>query len=84
MSRRQKILVTGGSGQVGEFIIKELKEKSDVIVFDIMEPKDRGVGFIKGDISDLGSLKEATKDIDSIVHLAAYSKERLIPGYSEG
>lgn len=87
MSRRQKILITGGAGQIGEFIIKDLHQKTDaydVAVFDVREPKDKEVRFFRGDIRNLESLRKATEGFDVIFHLAAINKERLIPNYPEG
>jgi len=86
MSNNQKILITGGSGKVGEFIIKKLreKEKYNIIVFDIKEPKGNNVQFIKGDIRDLKSLKKVTQNTDNIIHLSAYPNELVMPSYPEG
>ncbi len=84
MANLQKIMITGGSGLVGGFLIKNLKENYQIKILDIKEPKDPDVEFIKGDLRDLGRLKESTKDVDGIIHLAAYSRERSIPSYPEG
>lgn len=84
MSNNQKVLIIGGSGKIGEFIIKELKEKCDISVFDVKEPKDNDLKFIRGDIRDLESLKENTKNIDTIMHLGAYPNEYAIPSYPQG
>jgi len=73
-----KIMITGGSGKIGEFIIKELKDKCEVSVFDLIEPKDNEVNFIRGDIKNLENLREATKNVDSVIHLCAYPNERAI------
>ena len=45
-----KVIVTGGSGKVGKYVIDELKRFHRVTVFDDKEPKDKGVNFIKGDM----------------------------------
>jgi nucleoside-diphosphate-sugar epimerase len=77
-------MITGGSGLIGGFIIRDLRENYDLKVFDIKQPKDRDIEFIQGDLRNLGKLKETTKDVDCIIHLAAYSRERSIPSYPEG
>lgn len=57
---------------------------NEVKALDVQEPKTRDVEFIRGDLRDLTKLKEITKGIDCIIHLAAYSRERSIPSYPEG
>jgi nucleoside-diphosphate-sugar epimerase len=84
MAERQKILITGGSGQIGDMITKNLKENHDIKIFDINEPKDHDVEFIRSDLRDLEKVKEASKGMDCIIHLAAYFREISIPTYPEG
>ena len=72
-----KILVTGGAGFIGSHLIEELSKKHDVVVYDNFSSGKKefleGIKckIINGDILDLEKLKEATKDIDIIYHLAA-------------
>jgi len=66
-----KVLITGGSGNLGRYVVEEMKGKHDVTVFDMKEPFDRSVKLIKGDILNLQTLKDASKDFEVIVHLAA-------------
>jgi len=84
MLNQEKVMIIGGSGKLGEFIIKKLKSDFDICVMDIKEPKDKDVAFIKGDITNLDSMKKATRNIDMIIHLAAYMSERIMPSYAEG
>jgi len=79
-----RLLITGGAGEIGEFIVEELKNKHDLIIFDLKEPKNNEINFIKGNLTDLQALEKATKDVDAIIHLAAYRGESLIPSYPEG
>ncbi len=76
----KKILVTGGTGFLGAYIIKELVEK-DYSVRAIRRNKklpfyisseifDR-VDWVDGDILDVVSLEEAMEGIDAIIHSAA-------------
>lgn len=69
------ILVTGASGFVGRNLLKYLvgagmrikclvRGKSNIDLND-------GIKIIRGDITDKDILYEATKDVDTIVHLAA-------------
>jgi len=74
------ILITGGTGFLGSYIIKELVEKNYTVrairrsnklpayisrkIFDRVE-------WVDGDILDVVSLEEAMEGIDSVVHTAA-------------
>ena len=75
-----KIVVTGGSGFVGSNLIKVLKQEDIVVNLDVLEPVDKD-SFIKCDISDRQSVNEIFKtelsDADTIIHLAALSKEAM-------
>lgn len=70
-------LVTGGSGFIGSAIVKRLAETENHIkVFDNEfrgsreKVKSKNVEFIKGDIRDIKDVEKATKNIDSVIHLA--------------
>jgi nucleoside-diphosphate-sugar epimerase len=65
-----RVLVTGGSGRLGRYIVPELARHYEVVNFDSLEPTDTSVEFIQGDITKPKDLVAATKDVDSIVHLA--------------
>ena len=84
MASREKILITGGAGQIGEMLINELKKDYDILVVDIKKPRVQDVEFICDDLRDIEKVKEFTKGIDYIIHLAAYSREGTIPSYPEG
>jgi len=67
-----KIIVTGGSGLIGEYVVDELgKFHHEVTVFDIKEPKDKSVGFVKGNMLRIDDCRKAFKGAEAIVHLAA-------------
>ncbi len=81
-----KILVTGGAGFIGSFLVDELVKKGhQVTAFDNLEaqvhPEKRlpaypvfntgRAKFIKGDIRKLNDLKKAIKNIEIIFHFAA-------------
>jgi nucleoside-diphosphate-sugar epimerase len=65
------ILVTGGSGLVGGFVVEELLQAGHrVTVLDRVPPQQR-VPFIRADILRLGDLTWAFEGQQAIIHLAA-------------
>ncbi len=84
-----KILVTGGTGFIGAYIIKELVEKgysvrairrSNKLPFFISPGILNKVEWVSGDILDVMSLDEAMQGVDAVIHSAAlvsfFKKER--------
>jgi dihydroflavonol-4-reductase len=82
------VLVTGGTGFLGAYIIKNLVEKghpvrairrSSKLPFFIDETVWQKVDWVEGDVLDVVSLGEAMQGVDSVVHSAAivsFLKER--------
>jgi nucleoside-diphosphate-sugar epimerase len=68
-----KILVTGGQGKVGRFVVQELLNSAhEVTVFDrVPGPERSAVRYLVGDIQDLGQVMEAMHGADAVIHLAA-------------
>ena len=75
------ILVTGGAGYVGCVLVPALLERSYTVrVLDnfmyggrglIPCLMDKNLELVRGDVRDVGVLKDSLKDIDIIIHLAA-------------
>jgi len=74
------VMVTGGCGHVGSFVLKELVELGEKpLCYDVrIPPKGRSelggkVEFIKGDVQDITHLLRTIKEngIDRIVHLVS-------------
>ena len=75
-----KILITGGTGFLGSYIIKALVEKNYVVRAIRRNSKLPGyisekildkVDWVEGDILDVVSLEEAMEDMDTVIHAAA-------------
>jgi dTDP-L-rhamnose 4-epimerase len=79
-----KILVTGGAGFIGSFLVDALVERgAEVRIYDALVPQVHGPGqmpptylnphaeFIKGDVRDRESLAKALEGVDVVYHLAA-------------
>lgn len=65
-----KILLTGGAGELGRDLAPLLARYHDVKVLDIKKP-DNDLEFVCCDITKMKDVKQATKGVDVIVHLAA-------------
>ena len=74
------VLVTGGTGFLGSYIIKQLVEKgyavrairrNKIVPFWISSTVFDKVEWVKGDILDVVALGDAMEGIDSIIHSAA-------------
>lgn len=69
-----KVLVTGGVGKVGRWVVRELLDGGahEVTVFDRLPGPERGtVKYLVGDVQDLGQVIEAMVDAEGVIHLAA-------------
>ncbi|MBM4297643.1 MAG: NAD(P)-dependent oxidoreductase [Deltaproteobacteria bacterium] len=73
-----KILVTGGLGKVGQWLVRELidgqggKPVHEVTVLDrVMGPERAPAKYLMGDIDNLGEVMEAMAGADAVIHLAA-------------
>jgi dTDP-L-rhamnose 4-epimerase len=80
----EKILVTGGAGFIGSFLVDALVEQGhDVRIYDALVPQVHGAEqtlpdyvnpdaeFVKGDVRDREALSNALEGVDVVFHLAA-------------
>jgi len=66
----QRVLVTGGSGLLGSYVVRALIEHCEVSVFDLKETTEP-CRFIQGNVLDRPALAQALANQDAVIHLAA-------------
>src|SRR5438067_2122287 len=80
--RKKSILVTGGAGFIGSFLVDRLiAEGFSVRIFDNLEEQvhngitpsylSKKAEFIKGDVRDIDSLRKALDGVEVVYHLAS-------------
>lgn len=68
-----RILLTGGSGDLGTLLSAELLGRAyDVVNIDMAEPRVPVPHFVKGSITDRAVVKRAMTGVDTAVHIAAW------------
>jgi nucleoside-diphosphate-sugar epimerase len=75
---RKSILVTGGTGFIGYYLVQKLSEAGNIVKVlarehsDVTHLKDlNNVSIVKGDICDISTLHAAVDSVDIVYHLAA-------------
>ncbi|MEM3694082.1 MAG: NAD-dependent epimerase/dehydratase family protein [Candidatus Bathyarchaeia archaeon] len=84
-----KVLVTGGCGHIGSFVVRKLLERNvfsikiidnlSAYTFDQLNLfcgdflEDERITFMKDDIADRATVKEALRNVNIVFHLAAYA-----------
>ena len=74
----KKVLITGASGYLAQFIIERLHTKYQLTLTDIVEPKSDfdGTAFISADVTKASEIEAACAEQDVVVHLVALVRER--------
>ncbi len=74
----EKVLITGASGYLAQFIIERLHTKYQLTLTDIVEPKSDfdEATFIKADVTNAYEIEAACAEQDAVVHLVALVRER--------
>jgi nucleoside-diphosphate-sugar epimerase len=75
-----RIVVTGGSGKAGRWVIRDLVANGhDVLSVDIARDPNREGESLMADLTDLGQCHEVVAGADVVVHLAAIPSSGLHP-----
>lgn len=76
-----KVLVTGGSGNVGGYVLDELVGKHDVTILDTKASlKHPDVPVLNVDLLDASATLASVKGFDAVIHLAAIPNPSKDPG----
>jgi nucleoside-diphosphate-sugar epimerase len=73
-----RILVLGGSGRIGRYVLRELRAQYDVINADLSRG-DQDVEFVALDVTDLERVRSATRGVDAVCHLAGLDLDAHAP-----
>jgi len=65
-----RVLITGGSGHIGQVLGKHLQHKYEVVVFDLVEAEPP-LKYLRGDLRVFEQVELACADVDIIVHAGA-------------
>jgi nucleoside-diphosphate-sugar epimerase len=80
MSEMRKVVVTGGSGRLGQFVIRDLLGHGyQVLSLDRVPPREKLCPSWLADLRHSGDLFEALNGAYGIIHLGAYQAPNLTP-----
>lgn len=79
----KKILISGGTGEIGSFLAEKLYDKYNVVLLGRKIKSDRvnqlvqlgKIAFVEWDITKKNINKNQLSDIECLIHLASYVKE---------
>jgi nucleoside-diphosphate-sugar epimerase len=75
-----RVVVTGGSGKAGRWVVRDLRERGhDVLNVDVAHDGSAHGLCIRADLTDLGSALEVLSGADAVVHLAAIPAPDIRP-----
>ena len=75
-----RIVVTGGSGKAGRWVVRDLRERGhDVLNVDLVRDAGPHGTTLAVDLTDLGQCHDVIAGADAVVHLAAIPAPELRP-----
>lgn len=75
MTPIRRVVVTGGSGRVGRYVLDELRSDYDLLNADL-QVSSRDVEFAQLDVTDLDAVRAALSGADAVCHLAGIDYDR--------
>lgn len=69
-----RVLIVGGSGQVGSLVLPFLAQQHHLRVFDLRPPTEGPWEFAAGDVADPGALARAADGMDALLYMAMGSQ----------
>jgi len=68
-----RVLVTGGSGRLAGFVVRALRGRHDVVLFDRANPPDdrADLPWVQGDLNVFEDCQRAVEGVDCVQHLGA-------------
>jgi nucleoside-diphosphate-sugar epimerase len=76
----KRVVVTGGSGRLGQFVIRDLlAHKYQVLSLDRVAPREKLCASWLVDLRHSGDLFEALRNAYGVIHLGAYQAPNLAP-----
>jgi len=77
-----KIVLTGGSGDLGTVLTPKLEARGDTpIRLDIVPPRDHRGLYVAGSVLDRARLAACLTDVDCVVHIAAWHGVHDVPNH---
>src|SRR6186997_16133 len=80
MASDLRIVVTGGSGKAGRWVVRDLREGGhDVLNVDVAHDGSAHGQCVLADLTDIGQCHEVVAGADAVVHLAAIPAPEIRP-----
>jgi nucleoside-diphosphate-sugar epimerase len=80
---QMNVLVTGGSGRIGRYVVRELVSAGHVVThIDLVRPQDElGGRFLRVDLTQAGQVYQAlaSSRAEAVVHLGAWANAGIVP-----
>jgi nucleoside-diphosphate-sugar epimerase len=75
-----RIVVTGGSGKAGRWVVRDLRERGhDVLNVDVVHDGSAHGLCVVADLTDLGQVRDVVDGAEAVVHLAAVPAPEIRP-----
>ena len=77
-----KVLVTGGSGGIGRYVVRELMRAGhEVCSVDLVREEFPGARSLRVDVTDAGEIYQALASLraEAVVHLGAWAGNHIVP-----